>query len=116
MSIFTTILVFIFVLFWLPGLVVYIQSLRITKKNGGNEVFWNAFSPITLLLSVVILLPAYSVALYSMFMVPAQQRPLSLKMALSKLRDGESSEENQAFKESIVFAIASILGIKIDED
>lgn len=105
------IIVAVFTLFFLPGLLVHIQSLRYLKKLGETDAVWQTLSPLSVLLTLFLALPVYSIGLYSVLFTPVDARVLGLKTALSKIR---SEGGNLAVKESVVYGMARVLGINLD--
>lgn len=108
------VLIFVFVLFWLPGLTVWIQSLRYQKKLGAPNGIWGNLTPFSVLIAVAIVFPIYSVGLFTIFMAPKEQRALSLKASLEKSVNPEDTEEVVIAKNSVVYAMASLTGVEID--
>lgn len=108
-----SVLVFFALLFLLPGLVVHIQSLRYMKKMGATNAVWRSFSPVSVLLTPLIVLPVYSFGLFSILMVPAEQRPISLKLSLEKTST-DDIPENVIIKQSVIYGMASVFRIDLD--
>jgi len=107
-------LVFFALLFLLPGLIVHIQSLRYMKKLGATNAIWRSFSPLSFLLTPIVVFPMYSFSIYSILMVPAEQRPTTLRLSLEKVNSGIDNED-VIIKQSVIYAMASVFKIKLDD-
>ena len=108
------ILIFVLFVFWLPGLTVWVQSLRYQKKLGAPDGIWRNLNPFSLLLTVAFGFPIFSVGLFTIFMAPKEQRALSLKASLEKSVNPEDTEEVVITKNSLFYAMASLTGVEID--
>lgn len=106
------IIVAVFSLFFLPGLLVHIQSLRYLKKLGETDAVWQTLNPLSVLLIFFLALPVYSIGFYSILFKPADARVLGLKTALFQIRN---EGDNLAVKESVVYGMASVFGINLDD-